>query len=500
MPAASWQTIEHKLTRREFLGATALVPTLAVFAREGLAAPRKELRRAGPPRKVIVIGAGLAGLSAAYELTEAGHDVTILEARARPGGRVYTLREPFSDGLYAEAGPVSFSDVHGLVLDYAKFFRLPLEPHVVPSRLASVYYLRGRRIVAKEGGKIEWPLDLTPEERKLGIAGMMRRYVTPVLKELGDASREDWPPGRVKKYDQMTFAEFLRRQGASTDAVALLKMGHLDIWGDGAEWVSALQLLRELALRRRAQSWYKIKGGNDLLPNAFAARLAEKVRYGAAVVRIEQDARAARVVVREAATQETLAADRLISAIPFSVLRRIEVSPPFSPEKQKAIEQLPYTSVARVYVQSRKKFWVDERLWGWAETDLPVNWIWDATYNQPGPRGILQSYISGAEARRVTAMKESERISFALEGMEKVHPAIRENFEGGASKCWDEDEWARGAYASVAPGGMIGLVPHIARPEGRVHFAGEHTSAWFGWQQGALESGLRAAREVNDAS
>ena len=90
-------------------------------------------------------------------------------------------------------------------------------------------------------------------------------------------------------------------------------------------------------------------------------------------------------------------------------------------------------------------------------------------------------------------------MSFALEQMEKVYPAIRENFEVGASKCWDEDEWARGDYAWFKPGQMTSLIPHIARPEGRIHFAGEHASAWPGWMQGALESGNRAAREINEA-
>ena len=97
-------------------------------------------------------------------------------------------------------------------------------------------------------------------------------------------------------------------------------------------------------------------------------------------------------------------------------------------------------------------------------------------------------------------MKESERISFVLEQMEKVYPGIRENFEGGISKCWDEDPWARGASSWYKPGQFSELWPHIARPEGRVHFAGEHASAWIRWMQGALQSGNRAAREVNEAA
>lgn len=492
--------IRPEMTRREFLRQTTLAALLSVSPPHALLASQAELDRTDTAKKVIIIGAGLAGLSAGFELTQAGHDVTMLEARTRAGGRVCTLREPFSDGLYAEAGPVSFSDAHTLVMKYIRLFHLPIEPVLVPRSLASVYYLRGRRIVAKPGANVDWPLHLTPEEQKLGPRGMMRKYVNPVLEEMGDASRPDWPPGPLKKYDQMTFSEFLRSQGASTDAIALLRLGHLDIWGDGVDWVSALQLLRELSLHRNANNWYRIKGGNDLLPEAFASRLAERIHYGAAVTRIERDASTVRVGFLHTGTYQTLTADRVICTIPFSVLRRIEVVPRFSPEKERAIEQLPYTSLARVYLQSKKRFWKDQGLSGWGLTDLPVRWIWDATSGQPGQRGILQSYMTGEQARRVTSMSQGARIRFVLEGLDKIHPGIHENFEGGTSKCWDEDEWARGAYASVRPGQMTALLPHIARPEGRVHFAGEHTSAWFGWEEGALESGVRAAREVNSTS
>jgi monoamine oxidase len=97
-------------------------------------------------------------------------------------------------------------------------------------------------------------------------------------------------------------------------------------------------------------------------------------------------------------------------------------------------------------------------------------------------------------------MSASERTAFALRYIEQVYPGIGQHFERAASKCWDEDEWARGAYAWFRPGQMQSLLPAIARPEGRLHFAGEHASAWPGWMQGALESGVRAAREILDAA
>ena len=96
-------------------------------------------------------------------------------------------------------------------------------------------------------------------------------------------------------------------------------------------------------------------------------------------------------------------------------------------------------------------------------------------------------------------MAERERIRFTLRTTEQLFPGISQHFEGGMSKCWDEDEWSRGAYAWFKPGQMTSLMPYIAQPEGRIHFAGEHTSRWFGFMQGALESGARAAQELERA-
>ncbi len=484
------------MKRREFLSRISLAAAFPLWS--VTASSQGRLERKSASRKVVIVGAGLAGLSAAYELTQAGHDVTILEARTRPGGRVYTLREPFSDGLYTEAGAMNVFDSHHWTMKYCKLFDLTLDP-VMPSTLASLLYLRGRRVETKPGQIVEYPLALTTEEKTLGRRGMWEKYVVPALKEIGDYTAPGWPPASLKKYDRMTFFEFLRKQGASSDAASLLGLGGIGGLGDGVRSVSALVLLREVANRSALKQNYTIRGGSDLLPRAFAARLADKIRYDAPVVRIEHDARQVRVVYLQSGAHTRITADRLVCTVPFSVLKRMEISPGFSEEKQRAIEQLPYTSVARTFLQTRKKFWLDEGLSGSATTDLSNMMVFDGAPNQSGTRGILESYLAGPQARQVTAMQEGARVSLVLGLMEKVHPRIRQNFEVGATKCWDEDVWARGAYAWYKPGQMSALLPHVARPEGRIHFAGEHASSLFGWMQGAFESGNRAAQEVNDA-
>ncbi|HKQ73093.1 MAG TPA: flavin monoamine oxidase family protein [Blastocatellia bacterium] len=486
------------MKRRDFLKQSAIAAALTLPSLKAITFSQDKLERKGPAKKVVVVGAGLAGLSAAYELIQAGHDVTILEARARPGGRVHTLREPFSDGLYAEAGAMSVDENHNWTMKYIKLFDLALDP-IVASGLAYTYYLRGRRIVVKPGQPFEYPLDLTPEEKKLGVRGMREKYLGPALKEIGNAAEPDWPSESLKSYDRVTYSEFLRGQGASPDVATLLGFGGIGWAGDGVQSVSALDALRDAAFRAKAKKGYRIRGGSDLLPRAFAARLADKIRYGAPVVRIEHDAKQVRVVYLQAGAHASLAADYLICATPFSVLRRLEISPRFSAEKQKAIDQLPYTSVARIFLQTKKRFWVDEGLSGGAITDLSNMLITERTSNQPGTRGILDPYLAGPQARQVMAMKEAERISSTLGIVEKVFPNIRQHFEVGVSKCWDEDEWARGAYTWFKPGQMTSLMPHVARPEGRVYFAGEHASSAPGWMQGALESGNLAAQAINNA-
>ena len=259
-------------------------------------------------------------------------------------------------------------------------------------------------------------------------------------------------------------------------------------------------MLRNQALNQKLTRYYKIRGGNDLLPKAFAARLADRVHYAAPVVRIEQTAQGVKAVFLRAGSYYTLTGDHVICAVPFSVQKNIEVSPAFSVGKQHAIEQLPYLSASKICLQSKNRFWLSKGQSGFATTDLPVREVYDMTYKQPGTRGILQAFPISLHSRRVTGMAEQERIKFALEQVELIYPGIREHFEGGVTKCWDEDEWARGASAYYKPGQFSSLLPHVARAEGRIHFAGEHTSVWIdGWMQGALESGNRVAREVNGA-
>lgn len=495
--------MSRTLDRRTFLrqasvtlAAVAAHPTHELLARS---APRLTPRAA--PQRIIIVGAGMAGLGAALELVARGHDVTVLEARARPGGRVFTIREPFADDLYVEAGAMQVFDVHARAQRYIQQFGLTLDPIGPPPKpLASVAHVLGHRVVTQPGESVRWPFAMNADERALDAAGLYRKYVTPLLQALNDAEAQGALLSAFGKHDHTTFTEHLRALGASPSAIAVLKAGLASGLGDGADHVSALNLLREAAHRALRKQSFTIRGGTDRLPKALASRLGDRIRYGAAVTRLEQDANGARAVFTQAGKRATVSADRLVCAIPFSVLRRLDVSPAFGREKRRVVEQLQYTSVTRVFVQTRTRFWIEDGVSGNASTDLSVRGIYERTINQPGTRGILESYQAGAQARATTKLTDADRLGTTVAEMAKVYPRITEQYEGGTSKSWDDDEWSRGAYAWFKPGEMHTLLPHVATSEGRIHFAGDHASSSPGWMEGALESAERVVREIEGAS
>ena len=486
--------------RRSFLRqalASAAVISVAGMPRR-LTAWATQPSRPAAPQKIIVIGAGMAGLSTALQLVEKGHDVTVLEARTRPGGRVFTIREPFADGLYAEGGAMQVFDSHPRVQRYIQQFGLEIDP-IRPAPGIAVRHVMGKRIESRPGERVVYPFELNAAEREIDGRMLWQKYVAPVVQQVVDAEANDPLLRAFEKLDRITFSDFLRQQGASPAAMAILAIGLPSGLGDGPDHVSALDLIREAAHRQGSKQSFTIRGGSDRLPRALAARLSDRILYGTPVIRIEQQPNEVRVVAAPGGTPRSFSADRVVCTIPFSVLRRLEVSPAFGREKRAAINGLRYTSVARVYVQTRTRFWTADGYSGNASTDLPVMGVYERTINQPGTRGILESYMAGATARRATAMTERERLTTALTGMARVYPRITEQFEGGTSKTWDDDEWSRGAYAWFAPGEMTSIMPHVTSPEGRVHFAGEHASTTPGWMEGALESAERVVREIDGA-
>lgn len=446
-----------------------------------LATQVESTERRGPTQRVIVLGAGLAGLCSAYELQKLGHQVTVLEAQLRPGGRVLTLRECFAPGLYGEAGAETIPQVHDLPQHYAGVFGLKLLPTAVPGT-RSFYHVRGQRILTND--KTIWPFDLTDEERQLGIAGFRKKYIDAAVQQAMDAGFMQQPARVMSAWDSQTPGAWLRSRGASQGAAELLTLGFGMDFGSAASFL--LHILNSLGSRMS----YRIEGGNDHLPKEFSRKV--DVRYGSAVVAVSQDERGVRV---KTAT-EMFAADRVVCAIPCPVIGKIFDGARLTNAKQRAIREQNYSHTVKVFLQSRTRFWLKDGHNGFVTTDLPIERLTPDPGAESADRGALVAYPIANYTSVLEKMTEQERVAAALGQASQIFPELSKTFEGGVAKCWGLDPWECGSFALHTPG-QIGFIATLGQPEGRIHFAGEHTSWWTGWMQGALESARRVVREIN---
>ncbi|MCX6590367.1 MAG: NAD(P)/FAD-dependent oxidoreductase [Acidobacteria bacterium] len=448
--------------------------------------------RAAKPGRVLIAGAGMAGLVAAWELRQAGYEVLVLEASARSGGRVHTLRAPFSDGLHAEAGAGRIPNTHDLTLKYVRMLGLPLKPFY-PSPNTDVVYMGGHREVAQPGKALDltqFGLKLTAREQEVGLDGLGHLYLADGVRECGQATAAGWPQDSLRRYGGVTIADFLKAKGASDSAMALICSGF--------ETDSAIDFLRDLASHEVPQL-YKIPGGNDRLPLALAAKLSGVITYGARIVKIQPTGQNVEVTVEQGGRQQVMTGDYLITTLPFTVLRHIEITPGFSEAKQRAIREMKYGAVSRVYVQTKRRVWNAQGNTGFARVDRPME-VWHPTWDQPGPRGLLVAYTYQELAQSIAAQSPQERIQKMTAYFDQIHPGCQDNFELGHSWVWNEQPYARGAYAIADPGATHTLLPAAMATESRVLFAGEHCSSRHGWIQGAIESSLRSVAQILKAT
>jgi monoamine oxidase len=451
------------------------------------------------PRNVLIIGAGMAGLAAADALQRAGHNPLVLEAQNRVGGRVYTLREPFADGLYAEAGAMRIPRSHALTMGYLERFGL----HTIPFTMGNpqaLYYLHGRRyrIAETEADPSLLGFECHEHERGRTHGQLWAAALEPLLARLKAEGEAGWT-SIVSEYDQYSTREFLVKCGWSEGAIEMF-----GLLADQEALMNAsfLELFRE-----EAGNYYtdmvQIEGGMDNLPRAFLPALRPHIRFGAEMVALEQSPEAVTVTYETAGGRFTATGDYAIVTVPFPVLRHVEILQPFSRAKQRAIRQLHYDASAKIWFQCRRRFWeTDDGIFGGGTaTDLPIRVVYYPDHGRETGRGvILASYTWSEDAQRWGSLSPRERIEEALEDLAEIHPQVREEFEVGASKMWHDDEYAGGAFALFDPEQQTLLYRDIVAPEGRVRFAGEHASLHHAWIQGAIESGLREAAAVNAES
>jgi monoamine oxidase len=466
--------------RRRFLKSS-----LALAASASL--PRRV--RAQDPETVLVVGAGLAGLSAAHRLKEAGKRIILIEARDVPGGRVRTLRNYFDDGLHAELGPNRVSDTHVYMLHWLSEFGLSLVPFA-PSQGSPVIVVNGVRArVDSEAERERLSPGLNADERRLTPAGLLAKYIQGLPEDLGATDFEPSDP-RWAEYDRLTWPQWLAARGASRAAIELMMLG-----GDSSTF-SALFLLQQIMLHKTQGPYLKIEGGMDKLPLAIAEGLKDVTRYDCALLGLQHTVAKVRATCREGGRLTVIEADRAVLAIPFSTLRGVAIDPPFPADKAAAIRRLPYHEATRFLFQAKTRFWQSDGLTGGARSNGPAD-IWDTSYGQEGTRGIIANTTGNPMIEaRLAALSEKERIAFGLSLTAPALPQLERELEKAYIQRWAADPYAMGAFTIFRPGQMTGWSRVMARQEGKVHFAGEHLSPWTGWMEGALFSGERAAEEV----
>ena len=446
-------------------------------------------------KEVLVLGAGLAGLAAAYELHKAGFDVTVMEARTHPGGRVRTYRDPFSDGLYAEMGAEYVDALDEYDHRYCKEFGLK----VLTAKLYDAIFVRGKKFSMKgfKANRESLPFEGTVP----GVLfGQEAQYTKKLLAKIQDPAKL---PAELLKMDNLSVAELLLREGAPDDVISLYKYLNATESTARPEEMSALTMLRghlQHSDFSEQQDEGRILGGNDQLPKAFARTLADRVVYNRAVRKIAPGKDGSEVTFEENGKVRSVSTPWLLIAIPFKVLREIEITPAFSAGKMKCIHELSYGHVMKIAMQYMIRFWDQSGSLGQRVfTDTRLRRIYHMSVDQPRPRGILMSFTSGEDAEFLGKLTEKERLTIALDEVTKVWPEAPTFFEGGITKYWNEDPWIKGSYSFTGVGQDVEFLELARQPEGRVFFAGEHTSPFRASMNGAIESGVRAAEEVKKA-
>lgn len=469
---------------------------------------REGLHRSGRQKHVIILGAGMAGLVAASLLKRAGHHVTILEGNDRVGGRVYTMRKPFSRGNYFDAGAMRIPDTHKLVLEYIDRFSLPLNEFINTTPYDTIYV---NGILTRKSKYEQNPAILKyPVEKKYRNQTALTIFLEAV-KPFYELYTNATPKERIKlkkEYDRYSFGSFLKNNpfGKSLDT-STIRMIQVMLGIEGFPELSFVDIITDIVsnLFGPDLKYYEIIGGNDLLPWSFMRQLSENIHFHHNATQIKQGQKSVSVSTRNLVTGKNyeLEGDYVITTIPFSVFQFVNIEPYESVSflKRVAIQSLHYVPSTKIGLEFNQKFWEKEKLYGGSlTTDFPLQFAYYPSHNigKPGPGVLLGSYSWEDNAALWDSLPEERRVREALQMLYQVHgPVVFQSFCRGASFSWAQNPFSGGCFTLFKPYQYSDYGQVIKEPEGRIHFAGEHTSSFHGWIEGAIQSGVRTAYEVN---
>jgi len=515
-----------EMTRRQFLttvgkvgGSVAvfsLMGTMGLLTPETLKAAeytppgKNDLHLSGRGgKKIVILGAGIAGLTAAYELGLAGYDCTILEAKSFAGGRNWTIRKGtsvseigsgrqtsrFDNGLYFNAGPMRIPQFH-VTLDYCKKFGVAIEPF---NNVNESGYYYNENVGALSGQRVP----------KRAAKADVRGYVAEMLAKAVNQNALDLPltaEEKLKLVDYLKaegdlnpdlFYKGSERGGYKDEPGSRLDAGVLRDPFDLKAIINSgfgKYFSNEYGYDQQMMMFHPV-GGMDAIVKAFEKRVGSRIKYRAEVKEIRQSSSGVRIVYADghSGRDQEVRGDYCICTIPLTVLKKIPAD--FSPEMSKAIGSVGYASAGKIGLQFKRRFWEeDEYLYGGSSlTNMDITQIYYPPTDYFGKKGILLGYYAyGGIADKLGGMSYAEREKLALTQGAKIHPQYPKEFEASFSIDWKKTQYQEGGWVSYSANDRKTYYPTLCKPDNRIYLAGEHISYITAWQAGAIES----AREV----
>jgi monoamine oxidase len=450
----------EKTNRRDFLKIIGVGTVGAALAPKNLFAQRRR-------KSCVVIGAGFAGLAAAFKLKNAGWRVTILEARDRVGGRVFSHRMPQNPNLICELGAEWVGESHERIKALCRDFQIPLQKHQFDD-----YLLQDGR-VSRPGA---W-----------GFSEKARAAFERAKANYGKLSA-----AQQKSLDRLDWWTYLEKIGFGEDDLRLRDLMDSTDFGESIRHVSAYGALAEYAeSSEKNEMDYKMTGGNSRLAQEFAKRIGtENIKLNTLVAEVNQS----KGVVTVKTENETFRADAVICTAPTNSLLKIKFNPPLPAAQREAAEKLIYARISKNSVLYENRFWKDENFS--LVSDATSHYYFHSTQNQPGAEGILTAYAVGEKADVLASQSDARRMRKIANDLIDFNADAPRLAKGIASYAWQRDKYTDGAYALYRPGQWFGVRPVLQRPHLKVLFAGEHIADWQGFMEGAIETGEAAAQSL----